>query len=142
MADPKTTVSEVMTKNPITLDAKTTVEDAARAMRDADIGDVLVMEDNHLCGIVTDRDIVLRSIAEGQNPGQMPIRRICSETLASASPSDTVEDAVRMMRERSVRRLPVVEGDKPIGILSIGDLAVERDPRSALGEISAAPPNR
>lgn len=142
MAKDKTTVSEVMTKNPITIDSQASIEEAARAMRDADIGDVLVMENSHVCGIVTDRDIVLRAIAEGQNPNTTPVRRICSETLATAKATDRVDDAVRTMRERSIRRLPVMEGDRPIGILSIGDLAVERDPRSALGEISAAPPNR
>jgi CBS domain-containing protein len=103
-------------------------------MRDADIGDVIVLEDSLVCGILTDRDIVLRGVAEGPDLAATKVSDICSQELTSVSPTDEVEKAVR--------RLPVVEGGKPVGVVSIGDLAIERDPHSAVGKISAAPPNR
>jgi CBS domain-containing protein len=117
------------------------VIEAARAMRDSDIGDVIVMESNKVCGIVTDRDIVVRAIADGQDPATATLGDICSRDLTTLSPIDTVEDAVQMMRDKAVRRLPVVEGNQVVGVVSLGDLALERDPNSALGDISAAPPN-
>jgi CBS domain-containing protein len=111
-------------------------------MRDANIGDVIVLQDDQICGILTDRDIVVRAVAEGREPATTKVADICSQELTTVSPTDEVEEAVRLMREKAIRRLPVVEGGKPVGIVSIGDLAVERDPHSALGRISAAPPNR
>jgi CBS domain-containing protein len=66
---------------------------------------------------------------------------VCSAELATLAPEDTVDEAVRLMRQKAVRRLPVVEAGRPVGIVSLGDLAVEREPESALGDISAAPPN-
>jgi CBS domain-containing protein len=130
-----------MTPNPATVPATATVADAARLMRDDHIGDVIVMDDSHICGIVTDRDIAVRAVAEGKDPTKFPIGSICSKELVTARPDDTVDDAARLMREKALRRLPVVEGDQPVGIVSIGDLAVERDDKSALADISAAPPN-
>ena len=67
---------------------------------------------------------------------------ISSEEPTTLSPSDSVEEAVRLMRDKAIRRVPVVDGDRPVGIVSIGDLAVERDPRSVLADISSEPPNR
>jgi CBS domain-containing protein len=130
-----------MNSNPISMPMTSTVAEAARKMRDADIGDVIVLEDSQLCGIVTDRDIVVRAIAEGRNPAKVKLGDICSRDMTTLSPTDTVEDAVRLMRDKAIRRLPVVEEGKPVGIVSIGDLAVSQDPHSALGDISAAPPN-
>jgi CBS domain-containing protein len=135
-------IRDVMTANPISLPAASSVADAARAMRDTNIGDIIVLDDSRICGIVTDRDIVVRAVAEGRDIATTRLGDICSQELTTLSPSDSVEDAVYLMREKAIRRLPVVEGDKPVGIVSLGDLAVERDPHSALGHISAAPPNR
>lgn len=135
-------IRDVMTPAPISIAEGSTVADAARAMRDADIGNVIVLKDSRVCGILTDRDIVVRGVAEGRNLAATKVGEICSQELTSISPTDEVEQAVRLMREKAVRRLPVVEGGKPVGIVSIGDLALERDPHSALGKISAAPPNR
>jgi CBS domain-containing protein len=134
-------IREVMTPNPAMCPATSTVADAARFMRDSDVGDVLVERDGTVCGIVTDRDIVVRAIADGQDPAKTKVGDICSRTLVSLSPVDSVEDAVRLMREKALRRLPILEDDRVVGIVSIGDLAVERDPDSALADISAAPPN-
>jgi CBS domain-containing protein len=135
-------IRSVMNTNPVTLPARSSVAEAASAMRDANIGDVIVLEDGRICGILTDRDIVVRAVAEGRDLVSTKVADICSQEITTLSPTDNVEDAVRLMRDKAIRRLPVVEGDKPVGIVSIGDLAVSQDPRSALGHISAAPPNR
>jgi CBS domain-containing protein len=135
-------IRSVMTANPLTMPATSSVAEAARAMRDANIGDIIVLEEGRTRGILTDRDIVVRAVAEGRDLSITKLADICSQDLTTMSPTDSIEDAVRVMRDKAIRRLPVVEGDKPVGIVSIGDLAVSQDPRSALGQISAAPPNR
>jgi CBS domain-containing protein len=135
-------IREVMTENPTTLSANATVAEAAGAMRDRDIGDVIVLQNDRICGIVTDRDIVVRAVAEGKDPARTKLADICSRELTTVSPGDGVSDAVRVMKDKAVRRLPVVENGQLVGIVSIGDLAAEQDRRSALGEISAAPANR
>src|SRR5574337_854377 len=135
-------IREVMTPNPITLPATSSAIEAAQAMRDSDIGDIVVLDGQKICGIVTDRDIVIRAFAEGLDLASTPLKEICSRKLTTLSPQDGVDDAVRLMRDKAIRRLPVVENKRPVGIVSIGDLALKRDPGSALGNISAAPPNR
>jgi CBS domain-containing protein len=132
---------DVMIPNPVTLPGTASVREAARMMRDHDIGDVIVIENQQVCGIVTDRDIVLRTVAEARDPDSTTLADICSHALITGAPTDSVTEAVRLMRTHAIRRLPVVEGGKAVGIVSLGDLAVERDPDSVLGEISAAPPN-
>ena len=134
-------IRSVMHANPIAMPSASTVAEAARRMREADIGDVIVLEDDRLYGIVTDRDIVIHTIAEGRDPATAKLGDICSRDMTTLNPTDTVEDAVRLMREKAIRRLPVVEKGKPVGIVSLGDLAVTQDPHSALGNISAASPN-
>jgi CBS domain-containing protein len=135
-------IRDFMTPNPVSLPATSSVVYAARAMRDANIGDIIVLDNGRICGIVTDRDIVVRAVAEGRDLSTTTLKDICSQELTTLSPTDSVEDAVYLMREKAIRRLPVVEGGKPVGIVSIGDLATALDPHSALGHISAAPPNR
>lgn len=132
---------EVMTPNPTTMQADTTLVEAANTMKTADIGNAIVMENGKVCGIVTDRDIVVRAIAEARDPKNTTVGEICSRDLVTLSPDDPIDKAISTMRERAVRRLPVVDGGRAVGIVSIGDLAVERDPNSALADISAAPPN-
>jgi CBS domain-containing protein len=116
--------------------------DAARLMRDRDIGDVLVMDQDRVMGIITDRDIVVRAVATGQDPANVTVGDICSKELHIVEHTATVEEAIELMREKTVRRVPVMDGVCPVGIVSIGDLAIERDRESALGDISAAPPNQ
>lgn len=135
-------IRDVMTPNPISIPATSSVAEAARAMREANIGDIIVTKNSQICGILTDRDIVVRAVAEGRDLANTKVTDICSQELTTISPTDSVEDAVRLMRDKAIRRLPVVEGNKPVGVVSIGDLAVERDPHSTLGQISGAPPNR
>ena len=114
---------------------------AAQAMRDGDIGDVIVMHDSAVVGIVTDRDLVVRSVADGHDPSAVRVGTICSPEVAALSPDDDIERAISVMRDRAVRRLPVVDQGAPVGIVSLGDLARLRDERSALADISDAPAN-
>ena len=133
---------DIMTQRPVTVQATDTVVAAARSMRDGNIGDVVVVDNDQIQGILTDRDIVVRALAEGRDPARTTVGEICSRELTTLSPDDAIGDAEKMMRDRAIRRLPVVEGGRPVGIVSLGDLAVERNPESTLGGISAAPPNR
>jgi CBS domain-containing protein len=135
------TIREVMTKDPVCMPADTSICDAARMMRDRDIGDVIMLEGNDIAGIVTDRDIVVRVLAEGRDPNTCTIGECASRDVTTVSPDDSFDDAVKLMRDRNIRRLPVVENNKPAGIVSLGDLAMERDSKSVLADISAAPPN-
>jgi CBS domain-containing protein len=134
-------VADVMTANPVVFGADASLVEAATAMRDRNIGDVLVERDGALCGIVTDRDIVVRGLAEGNDPGELTLGDIATTDLESVSPNDEVEEVVSKMEGSAVRRIPVVDGGRAVGILSIGDLAEHRDRDSALGQISSAPPN-
>jgi CBS domain-containing protein len=136
------TVNEVMTEKPLALQAGTTLVEAARAMRDHDVGNVVLLDDDQIRGIVTDRDMVVRALAEGMDPSQTVLSQIASEELVTVGPDDSVDRAVELMRTHAVRRLPVVRNGRPIGIVSLGDLAVERDPGSVVGHVSAADPNR
>ena len=135
------TIKDAMTTKPASLPASASVSDAARQMRELDIGDVLVEQEGRLAGIVTDRDLVVRVIAEGRDVTSK-LGDIVSSEVVCITPADSADDAIRLMRERALRRVPVVENGRPVGIVSLGDLAGERDPRSVLGEISNAPPNR
>ncbi|MFC9636695.1 CBS domain-containing protein [Streptomyces mirabilis] len=134
-------VRDVMTSDLVTVEPQASVSAVARAMRDEGVGAVLVTEDGHLRCLVSDRDLVVRAFAEGMDPDDTTVMQAASEDLVTVTPDDSLDRAVRLMREHAVRRLPVVEGDRPVGILALGDLAIERDETSALGDISAARPN-
>ncbi|MBT2490830.1 CBS domain-containing protein [Streptomyces sp. ISL-96] len=134
-------VREIMTSAPITVGVLTAVSEVAHRMREENIGAVLVAEGDELRGLVTDRDLVVRVLAEGKDPGETTVRDVCSPDLVTVTPDDEVDRAIELMREHSLRRLPVVEGNTAVGIVSLGDLAIERDPDSALGDVSAAAPN-
>ncbi|MFF2145117.1 CBS domain-containing protein [Kitasatospora sp. NPDC058190] len=117
------------------------MRDAARWMRDTAIGDVLVSDDGQLCGLVTDRDLVVRVLAEGKDPDSTNVGDVCSCELVSVAPDDDVQHAVDLMRRHALRRLPVLDDGQAVGIVSLGDLAMDRDPGSALAAISDAAPN-
>lgn len=134
-------VNEVMTPDPVCLDKNAPVRDAARAMRDENIGNVIITAGERVFGILTDRDIVVRCLAEESDIDACTCGKVCSADVATIEPSASLEEAIQLMREHAVRRLIVTEGERPVGILSLGDLAQERDPDSVLGDISAAPPN-
>ena len=135
-------IRDVMTPNPCAISPSASVMDAAQIMRENNIGNVIVLEDDRLCGILTDRDIVVRALAEGADLHTTSVAEICSRDLTTIEATAGVGQAVRLMREKAIRRLPVVdENGFVLGIVSIGDVAVERDRHSALADISAAPPN-
>lgn len=135
-------LDEIMTRSPLTLSHSSTVREAAREMKRAAVGAIVVQADGKPCGIVTDRDIVLRCVAAGGNCDEMALGSICTQELSTLSPRDSVDQAVQLMRSKAIRRIPVVEeGGRVVGIVSLGDLARRRDPESALGAISAAAPN-
>ncbi len=135
-------VSEIMTPEPVTLRSTQPVAEAARVMREHGIGNVLVIEGEQLKGMVTDRDIVVRAVADNRDPAITLVGEICSPELVTVAPGDDADAVVQRMREHAIRRVPVVEDGLPVGILSIGDMALERDERSALADVSAQPPNR
>ncbi|HSD80416.1 MAG TPA: CBS domain-containing protein [Solirubrobacteraceae bacterium] len=134
-------IREVMTADPRTVETGATVVEAARAMAQDDIGAVLVTDNGRVTGIVTDRDIVVRSIAEGRDPSSTKVTEVCTADPATLTVDQSVEDAIRIVREQDVRRIPVVQDGRPAGIVSIGDLAIERDATSALADISSEPAN-
>jgi CBS domain-containing protein len=136
-----TKVRDIMTGSPTSVSPELDLVTVARAMRDEDIGAVLVAEGDHLQGVVTDRDLVIRGLAAGGDPATAKIGGIASSVTATVGPDDSLDRAAQIMRERAVRRLPVIEDGRPVGIVSIGDLAMERDSDSALADISAARPN-
>jgi CBS domain-containing protein len=132
-------IRDVMSSNLVTVGMGQTVIDASKAMRDNDVGDVIVVEGDQLLGILTDRDIVVRVLAEGKSPNA-PASEIATTELTTLSPDDDAVEAVERMRGEAIRRVPVVEDGRPVGIVSLGDLAQSRDPSSALSDISSAPP--
>ena len=136
------TVEEIMTRDPQTVSADDPVVEAARIMRDRDIGDVIVLQNGDVGGIVTDRDIVVRGLADGRDPQSTSVSEVCTTGIEAIEPSASVDDALRKMRDADIRRLPVVEGGRAVGIISLGDLAVEREPDSTLADISAAAPDQ
>ena len=135
-----TKVRDVMTAEPIVLQQDQSIADAAQAMRDSAVGAVLVVDGDRLCGLVTDRDIVVRAVAEGRPPGS-PVGQVVSPDLIAVSADDPADEAARVMQAHAIRRLPVMDHGRIVGIVSIGDLAVSRGEDSALADISAAEPN-
>lgn len=100
-------------------------------------------QDKRVTGIVTDRDIAVRVVANGSDPKSVRVSEICTTELFTLSPDDDVDRAVELMRKQAIRRAPVVDATgRALGVISLGDLAIERDRESVLGAISAAAPNR
>ena len=130
------TVRDIMASNPVLLSPDTSIQQAGQRMRDDDIGNVIVGQGDNLQGIVTDRDIVVRAIADGNY--QATLGEIATGDVVTIEASQPVDEAARIMREQEIRRLPVLENGQPVGIVSIGDLAIQLDDDSALADISAA----
>jgi CBS domain-containing protein len=126
-------IREVMTSNPRSVSPHDSIQNAARIMRDEDAGAVPVVDNGRAVGIVTDRDIVVRVVAEG---GQLsgPVRDIVTGGLVAASPDMSTREAAALMSEHQIRRLPVVENDRLVGIVSIGDLAVKEGKDGRIGD--------
>jgi CBS domain-containing protein len=137
-------VWEAMTPLPTSITSTRSLAEAARMMAERDIGDVLVTEpgSDRILGILTDRDIAIRAVAEGSDPRSTSVGDVMSRDLTTILPRDTVDHAMRRMKAAHVRRLPVMEDGQPIGVISMGDVSRELDAGDALADISTAPPNR
>ena len=137
-----TRVGALMTKTVVQLPAEANLVEAAGAMRDVDIGDVVVTARGVLVGLVTDRDIVVRAVAEGKDPATTRLSDVITGDVVLVREDASLEDAAELMRQHSVRRLVVTDDVGQVaGVISLGDLAAVRDPASTLGSISSAPPN-
>lgn len=123
------TVAEFMTTNPVTVPSDSSIEEAARLMRQYDVGILPVMDGDSFRGVVTDRDIVVKAIAEGRFDEH--VGAIVSSSIVTVTPEDDVERATELMSESDVRRLPVTVGGQLVGIVSVGDLATRQDPALA-----------
>lgn len=134
-------VREIMMTEPVTVTAQTPIDEAARLMRDENIGDVLITDGDQLRGLVTDRDLVVRALADDKPP-TTSVQEVCSQNPVTCTPGDDVQRAASLMREHSLRRLPVVDSGRLVGVITLGDLAIERDPTSALADITATKPNQ
>ena len=126
-------IREVMTPNPSCVGPGDPIQNAARIMRDEDTGAVPVVENGKILGMVTDRDIVIRAVADGAKLDG-PVRGIVSSDVVCATPEMSTRDASKLMAEHQVRRLPVVENDRLVGIVSLGDLAVKEGRDSRTGD--------
>ena len=126
-------IRDVMTPNPKTVTPNDSIQNAARIMRDEDTGAVPVVDNGRPVGIVTDRDIVIRAVADGA-PLNGPVREIVTGTVVVATPDMSTREASELMSEHQVRRLPVVENERLVGIVSIGDLAVKEGRDSRTGD--------
>ena len=133
-------VSDVMSTDVVALESSSPLRVAAEVMRDEDVGSIIVTDGGRIAGIVTDRDLVVRAMATGRDASATELSSIETERVVTMPPADPVERAMSLMREHAVRRIVVVdESDKPVGVVSVGDLARRRDPGSVLADISAAP---
>lgn len=135
------TVASVMTAIPLTLPEDAKITDAARVMRANSVGAVMVNREGKLCGIVTDRDIVVRSAAAGSQLEAVPVGEVCTPDPVTVQPDDDIAMVIELMRDRAVRRVPVVRGGKPAGMVSVGDLAVKLGSMPGLADICAVPPD-
>jgi CBS domain-containing protein len=130
-----------MTPVAETVTTTTALREAAALMQRADVGDVIVVDGEQVQGILTDRDIAVRVVAAGRDIDTTLVSDVYSPGAVTIGPSATVQEAIEVMRQNGVRRLPVVEMNRPVGVASMGDLALARNPESLLAEITAAPPN-
>jgi CBS domain-containing protein len=132
-------VREMMTGDPESVDRDATVQEAVRVMREMNVGAVPVIGDGRVAGIVTDRDVTVRVIAENRSPSSVRVHEIASSNVVTVTPDTNMDQASDLMARHQIRRLPVVEDGKLVGMLSLGDLSVEgstREAGKALREIS------
>ena len=134
-------VRDVMSAAPVCMPPGESVSAAARAMKLYGTGTVLVLTDGRLSGLVTDRDITVRVLAENRDPRATRIGDICGGELVVLDPDDDLAQAARLVRDRAVRRMPVLRDGTPVGVVSIGDLALEKDATAVLSGVSSAPPS-
>lgn len=139
-------VSNVMTREPKMLPSNLSIRDGAMQMRELDVGLLPVFENNRLVGVVTDRDLVVRAMAEGLDPTETPLSKVMSPDIVACYEDDDVEIAATYMQQRSVRRVVVLDRENhPVGIVSLGDLSCSECQQKAgevLGHVSRAPGQR
>jgi CBS domain-containing protein len=128
-------IREVMSSNPCTIDADKPVSYAAKMMRDEDVGLAPIVEGDRLVGTLTDRDIATRVVAEGKDPDATPVKEVASTDVLTVDPEQDLDEALRLMADHQVRRLPVVEEDgRVVGVVAQADVARQADDRKT-GEV-------
>ena len=121
-------IKDVMTSNPCSIDADKSVAYAAKMMKDEDVGLAPIVEGDKLIGMLTDRDIAIRVVAEGRNPDQVTVKEVASKQVVTIDPQQDLAEALRIMAKHQVRRLPVVEEDgRLVGVVAQADVAREGD---------------
>ncbi len=130
-------VSEVMTPNVESVSRITKIADAARTMRDSSVGFLPVVDDGRLVGVITDRDITVRVVAEGRDPAATPVDRYYTPNPITIGPHDSIEQAAELMGRQQIRRLLVVENGSILGVLSLGDVAVKEQDEQEVGAVLA-----
>jgi len=116
-------VKDIMTRNVACLNPAATVLEAAQLMQKHNVGSIPVCDESGVVGIVTDRDIVVRNIAHGKDPGQTPVRDVMTSQVIAVGPETDIRDVFGIMSQKKVRRLPVVENNQLVGIIALGDIA-------------------
>jgi len=133
------TLREIMTDEVVTATKQDSIYDVALKMKNENIGFIPVVEGKKLIGVVTDRDLVIRGIAE-KHPGSASVEEVMTKQPVTAAPDTTVDEAAKIMAQRKIRRLPIVENGELTGVVAIGDMAVrnnlEDEAAKALSEIS------
>ena len=132
-----TSVRDAMTENPRSIGASASVVEAAGLMRDEQIGSLPITDDEKLVGMITDRDITTAVVAEGAEPGATSVGDVSSRDPISVEPDKDLEEAVQLMASNQVRRLPVVEDGKLVGIVAQADIAL-KDNEKKTGELVEA----
>ncbi len=133
-------VRDIMTPAPVGVYYSQTIGETARVMRDNQVGSVLVVNDGALAGLVTDRDLVVRGLAEGEGPDSQ-VGPLCTGDLIGVAADADLGQAAQLMRENAVRRLPVINEGQVVGIVSMGDIAISAEGDSALAAVSRAEAN-
>ncbi|HEY8421827.1 MAG TPA: CBS domain-containing protein [Thermoclostridium sp.] len=133
---------DVMTKSIVTVEPDTTIKEVAQLMQQHNVGAIPVVDHNGLKGIVTDRDLVVRNIASGKDPFSTPVRDVMTSQVTTVTPDEDVQSITKLMASRQIRRVPVVENQQLIGMVSLGDIAttgrteLTMEASEALSEIS------
>ncbi|GAA0628524.1 CBS domain-containing protein [Streptomyces crystallinus] len=133
-------VREVMTAGVAAVRPDASLVEAAQLMRAQDVGDVLVARGDRLIGVLTDRDIAVRAVADGVDPLAVSAQSVCTRSPVCVGPDDEVATALRLMRRHAVRRLPVVEDGRPLGLVRLRDVTAPQEPRIAPAEVGRAAP--
>jgi CBS domain-containing protein len=128
-------VSEVMTRGVVCVSPETTLQEAARKMKSLDVGPLPVCDDDRLAGMITDRDIAVRAVAEGRDPNATRVGEVMTPEVVYCFEDEELEEAVRLMQEKQVRRLVVLDRDRRLcGIVSLGDVAVSTGDQRLAGK--------